>query len=157
MINENDRAPEFTQPTYFVNAAENSPENTILIKIEAVDPDSPAGVKYAIIKGNPQSHFTLDETTGYLITGRRHLDREAQAEHELHIQACDQGQEPQLCSTAIVEVSVDDVNDNAPVFDRMNTTVEVPAERAGLLVRVSASDADMYGPNSEISYRLKIS
>jgi hypothetical protein len=45
----------------------------------------------------------LDENTGYLVTGQRHLDREAQSQHELYIQACDQ---ERLCSSVLVVVNV---------------------------------------------------
>lgn len=57
---------------------ENSPENKVIIKVEAIDPDynkisersisttnNVGGVKFAIIKGNPQSNFGIDENTGF--------------------------------------------------------------------------------------------
>lgn len=78
VLNKNDRAPVFTQPIYFASILENSPENKVVIKIEAIDPDfnkisergsgntNVGGIKYAIVKGNPQSNFAIDENTGLL-------------------------------------------------------------------------------------------
>uniref|UniRef100_A0A915DAN4 Cadherin domain-containing protein n=1 Tax=Ditylenchus dipsaci TaxID=166011 RepID=A0A915DAN4_9BILA len=164
VLNQNDRAPTFSQPIYFTSVSENSAENKVILKIEAVDPDmssnknvergSGTGVKYAIVKGNPQSNFAVDENTGYLITGKRRLDRETQSEHELHIRACDQGT-PQLCTTALVVVSIMDVNDNAPIFvNPSTTTITVPADHVGLLTQVFAYDLDADAPNSNIIYEI---
>lgn len=130
--------------------------------MEATDPDSSqsatsqsSSIKYAIVQGNPQSNFVIDENTGkslpkdpfkislplskpsllgYLVTGRRKLDRETQADHELRVQACDQGN-PKLCASVAVVISVTDMNDNAPTFKSTNYDVKVPAERSGFLTR----------------------
>lgn len=68
------------------------------------------------------------------MTGRRKLDRETQADHELRVQACDQGN-PKLCATVAVVLTVLDTNDNAPTFKSQAYDVRVPAERAGFLCR----------------------
>ncbi|NJR42266.1 MAG: hypothetical protein HC767_06030 [Akkermansiaceae bacterium] len=67
------------------------------------------------------------------------MDREAQSEHELYIQACDQGRE---CSTVLVVVTVLDQNDNKPTFKSNSFNLTVPANQAGFLTRVFANDAD---------------
>jgi hypothetical protein len=97
---------------------ENSEPNKVVLRLNATDEDKQldaitSPIQYYIERGNPQSNFVLDENTGYLVTGRRHLDRETQAEHELYIQACDRG-EPRLCSTVLVVVTVLDQNDCVP-------------------------------------------
>jgi hypothetical protein len=77
VLNQNDRAPTFSQPIYFASVVENSAENKVILKLEAVDPDAStsnkaversggSGVKYALVKGNPQSNFGIDENTGEL-------------------------------------------------------------------------------------------
>lgn len=78
------------------------------MRLNATDGDSTQNsafspIKYSIERGNAQSNFMLDENTGYLVTGKRHLDRETQAQHELYIQACDQDN---LCSTVLVVITV---------------------------------------------------
>lgn len=81
------------------------------------------------------------------------MDRERQDEHELHVQACDNGQ-PILCTTALVIVSVEDLNDNAPLFFTIPNDFEVPADKIGYLGRIITTDLDSDGPNSDIIYEL---
>lgn len=92
---------------------------------------------------------------GYIVSGKRRLDRETLTEHELHIRACDFGS-LQLCTTVTVVVTVEDVNDCAPTFGTSKLTVNVPAEKppSSFLCRVFATDADADGPNSALSYRI---
>uniref|UniRef100_A0A914HYR1 Uncharacterized protein n=1 Tax=Globodera rostochiensis TaxID=31243 RepID=A0A914HYR1_GLORO len=151
VLNQNDRLPLFSQPLYRVAIAENAEENKVVLKVEATDADEQWAkpnqqndrLKFSILRGNPQTHFQIDEHTGYIVTGKRRLDREAQTEHELIVQACDQGQ---LCSTATVLVTVNDLNDNAPVFDARNFgQMAIPADRQGIVGRVFASDPDIIG------------
>jgi protocadherin Fat 1/2/3 len=109
IIDLNDQRPLFSQPIYFPSVVENSEPNKVILRLNATDGDASiqnsalSPIKYTIERGNSQSNFMLDENTGYLVTGRRHLDRETQAQHELYIQACDQGQ---LCSSVLVVVTV---------------------------------------------------
>ncbi|CAI5444888.1 unnamed protein product [Caenorhabditis angaria] len=81
--------------------------NVVIVKVEASDlddigNDSAPPLQYRIERGDPQSFFRIDLTSGYLTTsGSRKLDREKQAEHELWVSICDGG-EPQLCSQVAV-------------------------------------------------------
>ena len=89
ILDQNDRAPIFEKPIYFANILENSPENKVVIKVEAEDADGQVSdgttstLRYSIIRGNTQSLFHIDPNTGYIVTGKRKLDREHQREHEL--------------------------------------------------------------------------
>lgn len=60
--------------------------------------------------------FGIDATSG-VITVKSKLDRETYAEYFLTIQARDSGV-PSLSTTAVVTVTINDVNDNAPVFSQ---------------------------------------
>lgn len=81
------------------------------------------------------------------------MDRERQAEHELHVQACDNGQ-PMLCTTTLVIVTIEDLNDNPPQFSTISNELVVPADKIGYLGRILATDSDKKGPNSDIFYEL---
>ncbi|KAI6191302.1 hypothetical protein M3Y97_00213900 [Aphelenchoides bicaudatus] len=157
VIDLNDQKPLFSQPIYFPTVVENSEPNKVILRLNATDGDAStqskmtSSIKFSIERGNAQSNFVLDENTGYLVTGKRPLDREAQSEHELYIQACDQGRE---CSTVLVVVTVLDQNDNKPTFKSNSFNLTVPANQAGFLTRVFASDADEDGPNSDLTYSL---
>ncbi|VDM52768.1 unnamed protein product [Angiostrongylus costaricensis] len=110
VLDRNDHRPVSFLPIYYANVKENSPQNIVVIKIDAIDGDdvdsqSPSPLHYKIAKGDPQSFFRIDDHTGYITTsGSRRLDRETQREHELSVEVCDSG-EPQLCSNVPVVVS----------------------------------------------------
>lgn len=64
----NDNAPRPDKPIYFASVAENSPENTVVVKVEATDADDPTGdVRYRISRGDPQSFFAIDPKTGTIL------------------------------------------------------------------------------------------
>ena len=120
--------------------------------MEVSDADEAEGtaLNYKISKGDPQSFFKIDPTsgwfrcypanrdhtnTGYITTsGSRKLDRETQKEHELWVSVCDNG-DPQLCSDVIVVVAVEDTNDNAPSFAQPINHFSIPAGITGKLIR----------------------
>uniref|UniRef100_A0A0N5A589 Cadherin domain-containing protein n=1 Tax=Parastrongyloides trichosuri TaxID=131310 RepID=A0A0N5A589_PARTI len=145
VINVNDNAPIFTLPVYMASVSENSTEDTVVCKVEAIDADDIRNLKnqitYSIIKGNFQSQFSIDARTGHIIRGKRKLDREAQKEYELYVNACDNGS-PQLCSTVVVILAVNDVNDNGPTVKTLNYSVTVPSGIKGFLHRVISIDND---------------
>ncbi|KAK6054008.1 hypothetical protein COOONC_08483 [Cooperia oncophora] len=158
ILDRNDHRPVPMLPIYYANVKENSPQNIVVVKIDATDGDdidskSPSTLTYKISKGDPQSFFRIDQHTGYITTsGSRRLDRETQREHELWVAVCDSG-EPQLCSSVPVVVTVDDVNDNAPTFTQPIFHHNVPAGVTGRVSRVFASDLDV-GKNAELFYNI---
>uniref|UniRef100_A0A7I4YD34 Cadherin domain protein n=1 Tax=Haemonchus contortus TaxID=6289 RepID=A0A7I4YD34_HAECO len=158
VLDRNDHRPVPVLPIYHANVKENSPQNVVVVKIDAtdgddIDPKSPSSLHYKITKGDPQSFFRIDQYTGYITTsGSRRLDRETQREHELWVSVCDSG-EPQLCSSVPVVVTVEDVNDNAPTFTQPIIHHNVPAGVAGRLSRVFANDIDS-GKNAELFYNI---
>ncbi|KAM6951980.1 protocadherin beta-16-like [Lycodopsis pacificus] len=83
---------------------------------------------------------------------QKHLDREAQDHLSLTLTATDGG-DPQLSGTMRIEISVLDVNDNAPVFTQevYKVTIMETAPKGTILSTVSAIDADQ-GSNGKVSY-----
>uniref|UniRef100_A0A1I7T8F5 Cadherin domain-containing protein n=1 Tax=Caenorhabditis tropicalis TaxID=1561998 RepID=A0A1I7T8F5_9PELO len=158
ILDRNDHRPMAKKPMYIASVAENSPANVVIVKVEATDADdvendAAAPLTFKIERGDPQSFFRIDLTSGYITTsGIRRLDREKQAEHELWVSICDGG-EPQLCSNVIVIVNVLDENDNAPTFTQAIHHYNVRARHVGKLCRIFAVDADD-GDNSRLSYKI---
>lgn len=75
----------------------------------------------------------------------------------LPLQACDRGV-PEMCSSAIVTISIGDFNDEAPTFDLSIYTVDIchDAMSDQYLVQPVAIDRDS-GSNAEITYSLQAS
>ncbi|XP_038187396.2 protocadherin alpha-10 [Arvicola amphibius] len=83
---------------------------------------------------------------------KKPLDRERASELHLVVKATDGGK-PELTGTLELHITVLDVNDNAPVFDRAVYRVKLVenARNGTLVVKLNASDLDE-GSNSHILY-----
>ena len=82
------------------------------------------------------------------------LDREDEPSYEIHIVAIDMGISP-LTSSATLSISVEDVNDNMPIFIQLPYSASLPEDVSigTPVLTVFAFDIDS-GPNMEISYRV---
>ncbi|EGV94401.1 Protocadherin beta-17 [Cricetulus griseus] len=114
------------------------------------------GVQNYTISPNPYFYLKLKDGG----KGRKYpelvldgpLDREREPSVSLILTATDGGSLPRS-ATALIQVVVVDVNDNAPKFERTLYEVQVPENSPvdSLVIKVSATDLDT-GMNGEISY-----
>ena len=108
------------------------------------------------IENSAETHsdwFDIEPDTGTIVT-RSQVDCETDPEPRLVVVASDNGN-PRLSSSASVRVSIQDINDNEPIFERTfyNATLK-ENERVGLcFLKVSATDPDC-GINSVVSYKI---
>ncbi len=114
-----------------------------------------AKVTYTLITDTKD--FRVDSQTG-ILTVSAPLDREKQETYELKIRAMDGGgntEQPALYSDAIVRVTIDDINDNAPAFSLSDYTVRIREDIpiGTVVVVLTANDLDT-GPGGEVSYSL---
>uniref|UniRef100_A0ABM5GIZ2 Protocadherin-23 isoform X1 n=1 Tax=Pogona vitticeps TaxID=103695 RepID=A0ABM5GIZ2_9SAUR len=154
----NDQAPVFEQPRYRAAVSEAASPGTVVLRLSASDGDeagSPnAQVRYALDPS--QAHgvfFHLDPLSGVLSTGAG-LDHEREAALELRVLARDLG-EPPLSASCLVSVSVEDANDNEPVFQQQfyNASVAEHSKPGHCLLQVKATDRDS-GHFGHIEYSL---
>uniref|UniRef100_A0A8C6RJI9 Cadherin domain-containing protein n=1 Tax=Nannospalax galili TaxID=1026970 RepID=A0A8C6RJI9_NANGA len=107
---------------------------------------------------NPSEYFSLevpttDEQVKPLeLVLKKSLDRELASEFPLVVKATDEGK-PELTGTLELHITVLDVNDNAPVFDKAVYQAKLVehARNGSLVIRLNASDLDE-GSNSQILY-----
>ncbi|XP_008429010.1 neural-cadherin isoform X1 [Poecilia reticulata] len=114
----NDHAPVFF-PQFYESAAmsEDVPVGTIVAQVTASDLDSGLNGRfsYSISKeSDPYSQFLVDQS-GWVVVAHS-LDREKISQHRIMVLATDAGIPP-LTGTAIVMVTVLDINDNGPEFE----------------------------------------
>uniref|UniRef100_A0A4W5K4E9 Cadherin domain-containing protein n=1 Tax=Hucho hucho TaxID=62062 RepID=A0A4W5K4E9_9TELE len=151
---ENDNVPVFARPWYGLEVPESQSPVELCI-VRAADADTgPAGdIEYRITAGDPDGDFQLHVSSGALSTSRP-LDREQRAGYSLEVVALDRGS-PALSSTATVEVTVLDVNDNSPAFSSSSYTIDVSEDAAQgtPVLEVTATDADE-GENGKVLYFL---
>nr|XP_047934269.1 protocadherin Fat 1 isoform X2 [Anser cygnoides] len=155
ILDANDNPPEFLQDSYFVEVSENKELNSEIIQIEATDKDLGANreVKYSLLTDTDK--FTINAVTGVVkVVGV--LDREEQHVYFLKIEARDQPtEEPQLFSTVILKVSIEDVNDNPPKFIPSNYHVKIREDlpEGTIITWLEAYDPDL-GQSGQVRYSL---
>uniref|UniRef100_A0A673G439 Cadherin EGF LAG seven-pass G-type receptor 3-like n=1 Tax=Sinocyclocheilus rhinocerous TaxID=307959 RepID=A0A673G439_9TELE len=145
----NDNAPQFLSPRYQGGVSEDAPPFTSVLQISATDRDAHANgrVQYTFQNGEDgDGDFTIEPTSGIVRTVRR-LDRESVPFYELTAFAVDRGVPPQRTPVHI-QVSVMDVNDNAPVFpaDDFEVLVKENSAVGSIVAQITATDPDE-GPN----------
>ncbi|XP_030594770.1 protocadherin gamma-A11-like isoform X36 [Archocentrus centrarchus] len=155
----NDNAPSFKKDEMKFRISESAVIGAKFVLERAMDPDVGVnGLQSYSLK--PTDSFNLklqnqqDGSKKVEMVLQKHLDREAQEHFSLILTAADGG-EPQLSGTMRVEISVLDVNDNAPVFTQevYKVTIMENAVKGTVLCTVTATDADE-GSNGKVMYSI---
>uniref|UniRef100_A0A8C5A1A4 Cadherin, EGF LAG seven-pass G-type receptor 3 n=1 Tax=Gadus morhua TaxID=8049 RepID=A0A8C5A1A4_GADMO len=152
----NDNAPQFMSPRYQGSVTEDAPPFTSVLQISATDRDAHANgrVQYTFQNGEDgDGDFTIEPTSGIVRTVRR-LDRESVPFYELTAFAVDRGVPPQRTPVHI-QVTVLDVNDNAPVFpaDDFEVLVKENSAVGSVVAQITATDPDE-GAHAQIMYQI---
>ena len=128
--------------------------STILHKFKATDADMPNSTDF-LFSVFPSRVFSIDAQSGEMRLEET-LDRETRSEYKLNVSVKDPEIGGKRLATSLTcTVTVLDVNDNKPVFDKTRTDFKilpVIGERT-LLGFFSVSDADL-GNNATIDYFL---
>uniref|UniRef100_A0A5F8GEF6 Protocadherin gamma subfamily C, 5 n=1 Tax=Monodelphis domestica TaxID=13616 RepID=A0A5F8GEF6_MONDO len=114
VLDVNDNPPVFTQLIYSVNVPENVPKGTLLITVNASDPDEGINgeVAYSFRRQNEKNLqiFQVNSRSGEITTFGE-IDYEKSNFYEIEIQAEDGGA---FLASAKVLVTILDLNDNSP-------------------------------------------
>ncbi|XP_017011514.2 protein dachsous [Drosophila takahashii] len=151
----NDNAPEFEASMVRISVPENAELGAPLYAAHAHDKDSGSSgqVSYSLVRDSGKRLFAIDARSGHLVLSQ-HLDYETSQRHSLIVTASDGGV-PSLSTNLTILVDVQDVNDNPPVFERDEYSVNVSESRSinAQIIQVNASDLDT-GNNARITYRI---
>ncbi|XP_042196027.1 protocadherin alpha-C2-like [Callorhinchus milii] len=157
IVDVNDNSPAFQGSEFRLEISETASPGARFRLQKAHDPDSGTN-RVRAYQLSDNEHFYLELQTDSEqsvipeLVLQQPLDREEQQIHQLTLTAVDGGIPERSGSTRIV-ISVFDVNDNAPVFDRsvyqVTTAENVP--KGYLIVKVNARDVDE-GPNGQVIY-----
>ncbi|NXG45639.1 PCD10 protein, partial [Psilopogon haemacephalus] len=147
VLDSNDNVPAFEQPVYTVSLPENSPPGTLVLQLNATDPDEGQNgeVIYSFsshISARARELFGIAPRTGRLeVNGE--LDYEESSVYQVYVQAKDLGPNavPAHCK---VLVRVLDANDNAPEisFSTVKEAVSEAAAPGTVVALFSVSDRD---------------
>lgn len=152
---QNVHAPEFIDFPNEIRVNESAPLGYVLAKLEARDRDLGYNGKlvFGISAGDSDSVFGIEPDKGELrLIG--HLDRERESEYFLNVTVYDLGK-PQKSFSRMLAITVLDVNDNAPKFEKSLASFKILENVANgtVIFQVNATDADL-GENARIAYSL---
>ncbi|XP_042120386.2 protocadherin gamma-C5 isoform X24 [Peromyscus maniculatus bairdii] len=117
VLDVNDNAPTFQSSVLRVGLPENTPPGTLLLRLNATDPDEGTNGQLAYSFGDHTSEavknlFGLDPSSGAIhVLGP--VDFEESNFYEIHARARDQGQ-PAMEGHCVIQVDIGDANDNPP-------------------------------------------
>lgn len=118
----NDKNPEFTKDAYQFSVEEGTNETSVGF-VHATDADEGVNalVSYFIPSDLP---FTIDNETGEIRTITP-LDYETQKQYQFVVTAKDGAPDPRI-ATATVSIEVQDIEDELPIFSRLEYVASVP-------------------------------
>ena len=156
ILDANDNAPQFLRDMYQGTVFEDAPLYTSVLQISASDRDSGSNgrVSYTFQGGDDgEGDFIIETYSGIIRTARK-LDRENVPVYNLKAFAVDRGVPP-LKVAVPIHVVVQDINDNAPVFekDELFYDVEENSSVGSVVAHITATDPDE-GTNAQIMYQI---
>uniref|UniRef100_A0A8C2GUC5 FAT atypical cadherin 3a n=1 Tax=Cyprinus carpio TaxID=7962 RepID=A0A8C2GUC5_CYPCA len=156
LLDVNDSPPMFSMPHYTASVYENTATKALLTRIQAIDPDLGVNRKvvYSLVD-SADGVFSIDKSSGIVVLERL-LDREVQSSYHITVRASDQGVPVRLSSLANITITVLDINDNPPVFERRDYLATLPEDvTVGTeVVQVYAASKDI-GTNADIYYNIR--
>ncbi|XP_062424539.1 cadherin-17 [Rhea pennata] len=105
-----DEPPVFSRETYIGEAFENIPVNTLVMTVEAYDPEGDT-VRYSL-EGDVKKWLRIDSSTGEIYTASP-LDREQEQAYEVQVVASESNSVAQKSKATFI-MNLKDVNDNPP-------------------------------------------
>ncbi|XP_066445311.1 uncharacterized protein [Eleutherodactylus coqui] len=155
VIDVNDNAPDITVTTLATTMPEASPPGTVIAIINVRDLDSGLNSDVVCQISDIKGFQLLPSSSKYykLVTAVS-MDRERTSVYNVTIQCMDKGSPP-LSTNKTIQLTISDVNDNAPVFERMKYTVYIiENNQPGTSIQsILASDLDE-GDNGKITYSI---
>lgn len=156
ILDANDNAPQFLRDMYQGTVLEDAPVFTSVLQISASDRDSGSNgrVSYTFQGGDDGEGDFIIETYSGIIRIARKLDRENVPVYNLKAFAVDRGVPP-LKASVPIHVVVQDINDNAPVFEKDVLVIDVEENSlvGSVVARITATDPDE-GSNAQIMYQI---
>ncbi|TMS22380.1 Protocadherin-15 [Larimichthys crocea] len=163
VLDIDDNSPVFTQRTYNVSLAENSPKDKVILQLKAIDADLSSNLTYRIRTEGSDPEivqlFHVNPVTGELSV-LKVLDYEAltdsEATYTFTVEAVDtEGTMPP--GLASVTVRIMDMNDFSPVFSKSvyRGMVAPNAVKGTIVTTVRANDSDPAGtPAGLVRYKV---
>ena len=156
VVDINDNSPIFEEDTLSFSLLENANNNTLVGTVVAMDDDLGAHmyITYSLTDGDTDIFF-INNSTGEIFTIADSFDADSPPfSYQVTVTAVDGGLNPRNAS-AVVEITLVDVNDNDPMFTSDPFVIEVAedVDVDGSVFRVTATDDDS-GLNEELEFEI---
>ena len=147
----NDNNPVFNHTYYSVTIPENTNTTYGFLQVAATDNDGSSQynqITYLSLENT--TDFALNPSTGFIYVNS--IDFERKSQYSLVVIAVDNGSPPRM-GRCLVDITISDINDNAPVISPMFYSVNVSeAALNGIhLTTVKATDSDS-GVNGQLVF-----
>ena len=146
IVDRNDNAPVLNDDLYEVGAFENSTIGRVVTDdISAMDKDSGVNAEIRFsLTGAGNSDFAIDPGSG-VVTLAMSLDRDVRQEFYYLTVIAYNPNDPSQNDTALLNITVFDINDNEPVFNQSEYygTISENAPLGAPILTVLATDADV--------------
>uniref|UniRef100_A0A5F9DQ49 FAT atypical cadherin 2 n=1 Tax=Oryctolagus cuniculus TaxID=9986 RepID=A0A5F9DQ49_RABIT len=148
----NDNPPEFRQPQYEANVSELATCGHLVLKVQALDPDSKdtSHLEYLILSGNQDRHFTINSSSG-IISMFNLCKKQLDSSYNLRVGASD----GVFRATVPVYINTTNANKYSPEFQQHVYEAEL-AENAKVgtkVIELLAIDKDS-GPYGTVDYTI---
>ncbi|KAK5974090.1 Cadherin domain protein, partial [Trichostrongylus colubriformis] len=150
----NDNAPSFDEPKYIGKVLENADPGHDIITIKAHDMDKHSTLRYDVVAAQGGRIPFGARTDSGAIFVKEPLDYEQESVYQLRLLVSDGRHN----ASTDVFIYVEDVNDNAPVFEQPSystTILEEDPDIPKVLFHVKATDADKDEKSRRIIYFLE--
>ncbi|KAG8579369.1 hypothetical protein GDO81_010843 [Engystomops pustulosus] len=155
VVDVNDNAPDITITSLLGSIPEDSAPGTIIALLNVNDLDSGINSEVACHISDTLAFQLISSSSSYykLVTASS-MDRERNPSYNVTIQCMDNGSPP-LSTNKTFQLNISDVNDNSPVFEKMNYIVYIGENnQPGTSIQsVRATDLDC-DENGKISYSI---
>ncbi|XP_057586594.1 protocadherin Fat 2 isoform X2 [Hippopotamus amphibius kiboko] len=148
----NDNPPEFRQPQYEANVSELATCGHLVLKVQALDPDSrdASRLEYLILSGNQDRHFSINSSSG-IISMFNLCKKHLYSSYNLRVSASD----GVFRATVPVYINTTNANKYSPEFQQHVYEAEL-AENAKVgtkVIELLAIDKDS-GPYGTVDYTI---
>ncbi|XP_053399963.1 cadherin-related tumor suppressor-like [Mercenaria mercenaria] len=149
----NDNFPLFAQSQMDISVLEDVEPGSEVAYFPATDVDIGvnAEITYQLSGKDNDGMFGIDRHTGrvYLL---KKPDFETKQSYKLNVTATDKGV-PALTYYIRFSITIEDVNDNAPVFQNLPLVFMILENSSGSVTQIQATDSDS-GKNAEVQYHI---